>query len=126
MRKWGFLTNHALVLLHVAEHPNSTLREIARHVGVTERATLTIVRALEEEGIVSRRKEGRRNHYRVDLRAVMRHQTQAPYTVEEIVTLTANLARQLRGAGEQEPDAVERRPFEPPAPAAEPPSPGSL
>jgi len=102
MRKWGFLTNHALVLLNVFEHPNSTLREIAHAVGITERATLSIVRALEEERIISRRKEGRRNHYRVDVRAVMEHQTSALYTVKEIVTRMAQLVRWLQERGDDE------------------------
>ena len=97
MAKWGLLTNHALVLLHVAEHPNSTLREIAHEVGITERATHSILRALEDDRIISRRKEGRRNQYRVDLRAVMEYQRKMPYTVERIVTQMANLARRLQG-----------------------------
>lgn len=94
--KWGFLTNHALVLLHVAEYPDSTLREIASATGITERAALSILRALEEERMMSREKRGRRNHYRVDVRAVMDCQAQTRYTVEQIVTRMARLAQQLR------------------------------
>jgi DNA-binding IclR family transcriptional regulator len=98
MPKWGFLTNHALVLLHVAEHPNSTLREIAAEVGITERAALSILRALEEEGIVSRTRQGRRNRYRVDFRAVMAAQAHTTYTIERLVNQIATLARELRQA----------------------------
>jgi DNA-binding IclR family transcriptional regulator len=103
--RWGLLTNHALVLLHVAEHPNSTLREIAHEVGITERATHSILRALEDERIISRRKDGRRNQYRVDLRAVMEYQRKMPYTVERIVTQMANLARRLQGEDSESPDS---------------------
>jgi DNA-binding Lrp family transcriptional regulator len=88
--RWGFLTNHALVLIHVIDHPRSTLREIANAVGITERAALSIVRALEEEGMISRRKEGRRNRYTVNLAALLTHRTQGPYTIAE---LGANLMR---------------------------------
>lgn len=95
-KKWGFLTNHALVLLHVYEHPNSTLREISHAVGITERATLSILRDMEEDQVVTRTKVGRNNHYEVNLRAVMNHQAQTPYTVERIVTQMAMLARQMR------------------------------
>ena len=95
MRKWGFLTNHGLVLVYITQHPNSTLREIAGAVGITERATSSIVRDLEEARIVYRRKEGRQNHYRVDLQAVMGHETRTPFTVEQLVTQIAYLARQL-------------------------------
>lgn len=90
MAKWGFLTNHALVLIHVIDHPRSTLREIANAVGITERAALSILRALEEEGMISRRKEGRRNRYTVNLAALLTHRTQGPYTIAE---LGANLVR---------------------------------
>lgn len=98
MAKWRFLTNHALVLLHVGEHPNSTLREIAAASGITERAALSILRALEEEGIISRKREGRRNRYRVDLRAVMDQPSHAAYTVEQVVNQLAGLAEQLMQA----------------------------
>ena len=97
MAKWGFLTNHALVLLNVAAHPNTTLREISYDIGLTERTVIHIVRALEEEGILARSRDGRRNRYRVDYRAVMRHlstQTE-PFTLEQIASQTALLARQL-------------------------------
>jgi DNA-binding Lrp family transcriptional regulator len=90
MAKWGFLTNHGLVLIHVIDHPRSTLREIANAVGITERAALSILRALEEEEIISRRKEGRRNRYTVNLAALLRHRTQGPYSIAE---LGANLVR---------------------------------
>ena len=58
---WSFLTNHALVLIYVIMHPDSTVREIAVGIGVTERATLAILRELEDEGIVERHRDGRRN-----------------------------------------------------------------
>lgn len=90
MARWGFLTNHALVLIHVIDHPRSTLREIAQAVGITERAALSILRALEEEEIISRRKEGRRNRYTVSLPALLSHRTQGPYTIAE---LGVNLVR---------------------------------
>jgi len=94
---WRFLTNHAVVLLHVAIHPNSTLRDISEAVGLTERAVISIVRALEDDGIASHAKTGRRNVYRIDHSAVIRHlrdQTE-PFTLEEIAMQTAMLAKRL-------------------------------
>jgi DNA-binding IclR family transcriptional regulator len=99
--KWGFLTNHALVLLELARHPNSTLREIALAVGLTERAVIALLRAVEEEGIVTRWKDGRRNRYSVDLRAVMDHlgrQPISPYTLEQIALQLVEMAREARRA----------------------------
>lgn len=93
MAHWDFLTNHALVLIHVIDHPRSTLREIAAAVGITERAALTILRALEEDGIVSRLKEGRRNRYWVDIGALLRHRREGRYSVEEIANALLRLSQ---------------------------------
>jgi DNA-binding MarR family transcriptional regulator len=65
-RAWGFLTNHALVLIYVVRHHDCIVRDIARGIGVTERATLAILSELDAEGIVIRRRDGRRNRYAVD------------------------------------------------------------
>ncbi len=91
MKKWGFLTNHALVCIHVFENPRSTLREIANAVGITERAALTILRQMEEEECISRCREGRRNRYTVNLPAIWAHETQGPYNIQQIVTALATL-----------------------------------
>ena len=96
MGTWGFLTNHALVLIHIANHPRSTLREIAAASGITERAALTILRMLEAEQIVSRQREGRRNRYQVDFDALMEHQLQAPYSVAELAENLMAISRGLQ------------------------------
>lgn len=98
MARWGFLTNHALVLIHVIDHPRSTLREIANAVGITERAALSILRALEEEAIISRRREGRRNRYTVNLAALLTHRTQGPYTIAELGTNLVRFAQRVERA----------------------------
>jgi len=72
-RGWTFLTNHAVVLVQVAQTPNITVREIARHAGVTERATHRILAALISEGYVSRRRVGRNNFYFVNRSRTLRH-----------------------------------------------------
>lgn len=81
-QRWGFLTNHALVLTFVVRHSGATVREISAGVGVTERATLEILRLLSEDGIVERHREGRRNTYSVDFAAL------AAYRREGTVSLT--------------------------------------
>ncbi|MEX2158625.1 MAG: MarR family transcriptional regulator [Dehalococcoidia bacterium] len=102
MARWRFLTNQALVLIHVYEHPRSTLRDIAAAVDITERAALSLLRQLEQENFVERAKEGRRNRYTVDLAAVLAAQTQGPYNVAQLVSRLANLAAQLRKAAGDE------------------------
>jgi predicted transcriptional regulator len=66
MRRWGFLTTHALILIHVTRHPKSTVREIALAVGITERAAHAVLQDLRESGIIERVRDGRRNNHSVD------------------------------------------------------------
>lgn len=66
LQRWGFLTNHALILVYVVRHPGATVRDIAAGVGVTERATLEILRQLGDDRIVDRTRVGRRNTYAVN------------------------------------------------------------
>jgi hypothetical protein len=62
---WSFLTNHAQVLLCIAHDPGIRLREIGEAVGITERAAHRIVGELAGAGYISRRRNGRRNHYTI-------------------------------------------------------------
>ena len=66
MPNWGFLTNHALVLLCIARDPGARLRDIAAYVGITERSAFGIVSDLTAAGYVVKEKGGRRNRYRVE------------------------------------------------------------
>ena len=45
-KPWTFLTNHAQVLLCVADTPDIRLRDVAERVGITERETQRIVAEL--------------------------------------------------------------------------------
>lgn len=80
-KKWTFLTNHAQVLLCVAETPDIRLRDVADRVGITERATQRILADLVETGYVKSQRVGRRNHYTVDREHGMRHSAQDGYDV---------------------------------------------
>ena len=64
-RSWSFLTNHAQVLICLAEDPDIRLREVGDAVGITERAAHRIVTDLIAAGYVSRARNGRRNRYAV-------------------------------------------------------------
>ncbi len=70
---WTFLTNHAHVLLCLAQDPDVRIRDVAEHVGITERATLRILHDLTQAGYVIAERVGRRNHYRLRLDEPMRH-----------------------------------------------------
>jgi DNA-binding IclR family transcriptional regulator len=62
---WSFLTNHARVLICIAQDPGIRLREIGDAVGITERAAHRIVGELVAAGYVKRRRVGRRSHYTI-------------------------------------------------------------
>jgi hypothetical protein len=53
------------VLLCIADDPGIRLREIGETVGITERAAHRIVTELAAAGYVSRKRNGRRNHYTI-------------------------------------------------------------
>jgi DNA-binding MarR family transcriptional regulator len=84
---WTFLSNHGHVLMCLAEDPDARLRDIAERVGITERTVFGIVENLEEAGIVVRDKVGRRNTYRIDRTAHLRHQIESGHTVGDLIKL---------------------------------------
>ena len=75
-KTWTFLTNHAQVLLCLAATPDIRLRDVAEHVGITERATQRILAELIEAGYVKTTRVGRRNTYTIDRQHAMRHSAQ--------------------------------------------------
>ena len=75
-RTWTFLTNHAQVLLCLAQDSDIRLRDVAERVGITERAAQRILADLVESGYVRSSRVGRRNHYTVDRGQAMRHVAQ--------------------------------------------------
>ena len=64
-RRWGFLTNHARILVCIAHDPGIRVREISEAVGITERAAHRIVAELDSAGYITRKRNGRRNQYTI-------------------------------------------------------------
>lgn len=85
--RWTFLSNHAHVLVTLAQDPAILIREIAARTGITERAVTNILSDLEQEGLVERRREGRRNTYEVHLDQPLRHPIEQHRTVGELIEL---------------------------------------
>jgi DNA-binding transcriptional ArsR family regulator len=96
---WTFLSNHAHVLLCIAREPGILLREVAERVGITERAVQRIVADLEQEGYLSRNREGRRNRYEVHADRPLRHPVEAHREVSVLLDLI------LGPGGDREPRA---------------------
>ena len=75
-KSWTFLTNHAQVLLCLADQPDIRLREVAERIGITERAAQRILAELVDAGYVKTERIGRRNRYTIDRQHAMRHSAQ--------------------------------------------------
>jgi DNA-binding MarR family transcriptional regulator len=86
-RGWRFLSNHMQVLLCIQRDPDVRFRDIAQMVGITERAAQRIVADLIESGYVESERVGRRNHYRVNVDAAMRHPAQDGHDIGELLRL---------------------------------------
>lgn len=56
-------STHGEVLLVVATRPDARIREIATLVGVTERTVMHALNRLEQDGMLTVRRRGRRNTY---------------------------------------------------------------
>jgi DNA-binding IclR family transcriptional regulator len=85
MPEWTFLTNHALVLSHIARHPRMTARDLADAVGITERATRKIIADLLDVGYITKKREGRRNRYRVNPDVTLRHPSHGETAVGDLL-----------------------------------------
>jgi DNA-binding IclR family transcriptional regulator len=85
-RQWTFLSNHAHVLVCLAANPNSRMRDMALSVGITERAVQKIVDDLEEAGALSRARAGRRNVYRLNLDAPLRHPLESHRSIGSLLS----------------------------------------
>jgi DNA-binding IclR family transcriptional regulator len=84
---WTFLTNHAQVLLCIAENNRLTAREIAGQVGITERAVQRILSDLKESGYINHERIGRRNIYIIHPERPMRHPAQQGYAIRDLLVL---------------------------------------
>lgn len=84
---WTFLTNHAHVLFCLAQDSEIRLRDVADHVGITERAVQRIVTELEEAGYITRQRNGRRNSYIVHPQRPLRHKIESHRQVKDLLAL---------------------------------------
>ncbi len=84
---WTYFSNHAHVMFCLTHEPDARLRDVAAIVGITERAVQKIVADLEREEVLYRSREGRRNHYRINPAAKMRHNVEKHVTVGDLLRL---------------------------------------
>src|SRR6187200_1291722 len=87
MPTWSFLTNHAQVLLCIANDPSARLIDIAAALGITERSAFAIVKDLAKAGYVVKKKDGRRNRYEVRSHLLVPGPVIRSTTVAELLAL---------------------------------------
>ena len=100
MAHWSFLTNHARVLLCIAQDPGVRLRDIATRLGITERSAFGIVTDLTESGYVVKEKEekdGRRNRYQVQADLPLGEDITRERTIGEVLDLLVDTNTRTRG-----------------------------
>lgn len=93
--KWTFITNHAVVLTLLNREERLTSREIASALGITERSVIRIIKDLEAEGYITKRREGRENRYTVNTEMPLRRDDQREVPVYELLRLITHRKRTL-------------------------------
>ncbi|MCJ7824220.1 MAG: winged helix-turn-helix domain-containing protein [Anaerolineales bacterium] len=89
-KKWTFITNHAAVLTLLDREDHLTSREISTALGITERTVIRIIKDLEGEGYITKRKEGRENRYTINKDLPLRHNNQQEVFVRELLQLISH------------------------------------
>lgn len=84
---WSFLTNHAQVLVCIADDSGIRLRDIGERVAITERAAHRIVTELAAAGYITRTRTGRRNSYTINAAAPLPDPVARDQNVGQLLTL---------------------------------------
>jgi DNA-binding Lrp family transcriptional regulator len=85
--RWSLVTNHGHVLAYLAADPEARLRDIAEHVGITERTAAQIVNDLEQAGYLTKTRVGRRNRYQIDGARTVRTPRLPMMTIGQLLAL---------------------------------------
>ncbi len=129
MGNWTLFSNHGHVLFCLSRDPQARLRDVAADVGITERAVQKIVRDLQDAGMVSVTKSGRRNRYRIHQNSSLRHDIEAGCTLKDLLKVVNKTAieKQVSKPGQSSDKAAAvtqpgppRSPVKPESPAVEP------
>jgi hypothetical protein len=96
---WTFLTNHAQVLVCIADDSGMRLRDIGERVGITERAAHRIVVELADAGYITRERNGRRNHYTINTHLPFPDPVAREQNVGELLAILTGLPGSKRRVG---------------------------
>ena len=102
----------------LADDPDARLRDVAQKVGITERAVQKIVRDLQNEGLLTVSRHGRRNRYRINTRKALRHPLDSHRTLGNLLSVMRDTPEPDQ-APDQAPEAS-RQEDSPPRPSYRP------
>ncbi len=85
MSEWTFITRHGAVLALIGQQSQITAREIASRLGITERYVRKIIKDLETNGYIEKKREGRVNTYRVNGELSLRRKEQRDVAVGDLL-----------------------------------------
>jgi hypothetical protein len=78
------LSSQGKVILYIALCPDTTMQQIARALGRTERAIARTLAELRSAGVVRARTVNRRKLFRVNMEAALTHPTIEGYTLAQV------------------------------------------
>lgn len=87
MKKWNFITNHGLVLLYISHNPQSTMREMATTLGVTEKSIQRTLEDLASEGYVTWQRTAKGNMYEINHTQGLKHELTRDLVVGDLLNL---------------------------------------
>ncbi len=93
MSNWTLFSNHGHVLFCLARDSEARLRDVAADVGITERAVQKIVRDLQDGGMISVTKNGRRNCYRIHKKQGLRHRLESDCKLRDLIKVVIKSAK---------------------------------
>ena len=93
MSNWTLFSNHGHVLFCLARDSEARLRDVAADVGITERAVQKIVRDLQDGGMISVTKNGRRNCYRIHKKQGLRHRLESDCKLRDLIKVVTKSAK---------------------------------
>jgi predicted transcriptional regulator len=90
---WTFFSNHAHVLIFVAQNPDARIRDIADAVGITERFAHSVLSDLVDAGYLTATRSGRRNEYTVNEDLTFRHPLESHVEVRELLDIFSHVSK---------------------------------
>ncbi len=116
MSNWTLFSNHGHVLFCLARDSEARLRDVAADVGITERAVQKIVRDLQDGGMISITKSGRRNCYRIHKKQPLRHELETGCKLRDLIKVVnrvpkppeADLANESEQVLKNKPELLDR------------------